>query len=310
MSHKEKIETETIDGGSEPETRFGKFIDAGVDESLSRIRSNYENRKNPLENLTFHNTAHTKTVIRRVDKILEAVDADPTTRSIGKLCAGFHDAVQNWKDKVTENGYVMRDRSSFPNEEDSFKMARGYMAGVNEREGEKIFTEEDISLCEEAIMATKASGPGSWDGEHNTVVQPNLGEKSSLVACALALADIGAAGMDGGAQYVYEGNALFREENLDILGAMSEPGKIAAIPDAEKESFKKRMLNWSNMQIKFAEGRKARFEAEIAGLSDDAKDAVRKLFNKFDESIEAAKKKADGRKSMSFEELARDFGYE
>lgn len=309
---KKKLETrtvETVGGVVESGTRFDKFIDTGVEKSLKQIRSNYEDRKNPLENLAFHNSLHTKTIMRRVDKILEVLGADSRTRSNGKLYAGFHDPVQNWKAATTKEGYIRRDRAPFPNEEDSFKMARDYMRGVNVKEEEKIFAEEDIALSEEAIMATKASGPGSWDPERQTIVQPNLNERSSLTARALALADIGGAGMDGGAQYVFEGSTLFREENLDILEALSDAEKSETLTDEQKENFKKRMLAWSNFQPVFAEGRKARFEIEIGGLPEEAKEALRKLFNKFDESINAAKKKAEERKLMTFEELAGDFGY-
>lgn len=37
--------------------------------------------------------------------------------------------------------------------------------------------------------------------------------------------------------------------------------------------------------------------------------AVNALFNKFDESIQAAQERAEKRKIMSFEELAEDMGY-
>lgn len=201
---------------------------------LAHIRSNYENRKNPLENLSFHNVAHTKTVMRRVDKTLEVLGANRRTMGRAKLYAGFHDSVQNWKTKNNEKGFAMRDRSPFPNEEDSFKMAREYMEGINKQEDEEIFTSEDIEHGEKAIMATKASGPGSWDTKRDTIVQSNLQEDSPLEARALALADIGGAGMDGGAQYVFEGSALFREDNLDILESLGDPEKTAALTDEQK----------------------------------------------------------------------------
>ncbi|MBU6500476.1 MAG: hypothetical protein KGJ89_01430 [Patescibacteria group bacterium] len=289
---------------------FDKFVEGGIEISLAHIRDNYENRKNPLENLAFHNTGHTKTIVRRVDKILEALGADTRTRSLGRLFAGGHDTVQNWEAKTAENGNIVRDRSPFPNERDSFRMIGDYMEAVNKNEGREIFTEEDIALGDEAIMATKASGPGSWDSERGTVIQQNLNEKSSLLARVLALADIGGAGMDGGKQFIYEGNTFFREDNLDILDVMSHAEKLSALTDEQKESLRKRMISWGVSQQKFAEGRMARFEMEIAGLTEKEKDVLRKeIFNKFDNSIEAVKNKASERESMGFEELARDFGY-
>ena len=183
------------------------------------------------------------------------------------MAGAFHDLIQNWEEKEIPSGSIQRSKFAGKNEEESFALAAKFMDETNEKEGEIIFTDEDKKETREAIFATI---PG-WDREHSTVSQDLLGPESSLVARALALADLGAAGMDGPAQYIFEGNALFREENLDILNVMSDPEKRAALTEEQKESFRKRMLGWSNFQPKFADRRKARFEMEIAGLPEGAK---------------------------------------
>jgi hypothetical protein len=287
---------------AETENDIERFVDTGVERALLFIKDKYENQANPIDNLDFHNSRHTKGVIERVDVILEALGANKRTKQDGRLASANHDTIQDWKPDQKPDGSIIRKRDVGGNENASAKIAEDYMDEVNKKEGKIVFIEDDKKLVRDGIIVTK---PG-WDQERSTVKQDGLNEKSADVVRALALADLGAAGMDGPAQYIYEGNALFREENIDVLLAMQEPEKLT---DEQKENFRKRMLDWSNFQPKFADGRKARFEMEIAGLPEGGKEKLRKLFNKFDESVDAARNKAKERESMTLEELAKDFGY-
>lgn len=307
MNFEENSQQSNMEFGNVAPAEMGneleKFADAGVEKALNSVRSRFENQENPLNNLAFHNSGHTKRVIGRTDALLEAMGASADVRAVGELGAAFHDTVQEWEAKPNPDGSISRKRFHKQNEETSVREAQSYMDEVNKNEGRIVFGEDHKKMVEDGILATIATG---WDKEHSTVAQPNLKEESPLLAKALALADIGGAGMDGPAQYIYEGSALFREENLDILSAMQKPEKLT---DEQKENFRKRMLAWSKFQPKFAEGRKARFEMEIAGLPPAAQEKIRQIFNKFDASIRAAQDKASQRESMNFEELARDFGY-
>jgi hypothetical protein len=81
------------------------------------------------------------------------------------------------------------------------------------------------------------------------------------------------------------------------------------LSDAQKEYFRKRMLGWSKFQPKFAAGRKARLETELEGLPETAAAEVRKLFDKFDATVEAASAVAARRENMTFEQMLADMGY-
>lgn len=143
--------------------------------------------------------------------------------------------------------------------------------------------------------------------ESNTVIQPNLTKDSSLIARAVALADMGSAGLDGAEALLADGDNFFREQNKDIRDASEN---IENLTGSQKEYYQGRMLAWSEFQPKFAQGRKNRLAQELEGIPETAKSAVRALFNKFNKSIQAAHKRAKKRKTMSFEELLKDMGYE
>lgn len=126
-------------------------------------------------------------------------------------------------------------------------------------------------------------------------------DSPQLVERAIALADIGTAGIDGPSKYLPEGDAIFREEQLDVVERLKDP--------VQREDMKKRMLEWSKIQIDFAQGRKARLDSELKGLSEEMANNVRKLFSRFDDSIEAAQLQYSVREKMTPEELAKSFGY-
>ena len=77
----------------------------------------------------------------------------------------------------------------------------------------------------------------------------------------------------------------------------------------QKQYYRKRMLAWTDFQPKFAQGRKQLLEQELEGIPETAKNQVLTLFNKFDQSIKAAQKRTEQRKTLSFERLLVDMGY-
>lgn len=294
----------------EKEVLFQQSIERGVEYALFLVRDRFEDTKNEKNKLPFHNSAHTKDVKERAVRIASAMHrADPTFFSeryigIATIAAVFHDTMQNWvENPVSENGYekIMRKRLSGDNERASAEEAVQYMNEANEERGE-IFTGEDKRAVYEAIMATV---PG-FDPEKRTVIQPSLTAESGIVARIVALADLGTAGMDGPEKFLPEGNALFREENLDILDALKSMEKIDT---SAKERYKKRMFRWTAFQAEFAAGRKALLEKELAGIPEAIKEAVRELFSAFDASIKASDVQTKRREKMPFEKLIADMGY-
>lgn len=290
---------------------FERNVARGAGEARMLIKERFESTPEEKNRLDFHNWPHTETIIGRVERILLAIQKIAprlvSERDLGRgeTAAAFHDTVQNWKENKIPDGEftrIMRKRYIRKNEKDSTNLATVFMDQVNtEAGGTDIFSKEDKKIVSEAIDATVPDF-----SPEKGVFQPNLKEDSLIVARALALADLGGAGMDGPEVFLKEGDALFREENLDIRSYID---RQEPINDSQKEYFRKRMLGWSKFQPVFATGRKNLFEDEIKGLPEEAKTAVRALFDKFDVSIEAAKQRAEKREKMSFEELAEDMGY-
>ncbi len=291
-------------------TLLDKYTKQGVEEALIIVKERFENRKDEVENMDFHNSQHTQRVVERVRRILLTMKdgGAPVTEkdiALGGLSAAFHDVMQEWEENKVQDGdfeKVTRKRFIKDNEEASANAALEFMEKANQEAGKKVFEEQDISAVKETIEVTV---PG-FDPDRKTVIQPNLNENSSFITRALALADIGAAGMGGYGEFGQEGDALFREENLDILNALKDPNKLTS---EQKEYFKGRMLAWSKFQSAFASGRKALLEKELSGLAPLVQDRVKDLFDKFDESIAGADATAVRREKMSFEELAEDMGY-
>lgn len=277
-----------------------KYAQRATEAALEKIQERFEKAANPENNLEYHRQDHTHAVLRRVEMILNTLKASLTDTALGKIAAAFHDTVQNWEEMQDANtGVLKRKRFAGKNETSSAEEASVFMNEVNQ-DGQNIFSEDDIKMVMEAIMVTV---PG-FNGK--TVIQPGLQKDSPLVVLAMALADLGAAGIDGAEQFLSEGDANFREENLDISRAIATGNPIA--PD-QTEKYRQRMLGWTKFQPVFAQGRQEAFENEISGLPDNQKESMRSLFNKFDESIKASQERIAKRESMTFEELVKDMGY-
>lgn len=287
------------------------YVKRGVEESLAKIKVFAEDIQPERNQLHFHRTKHTKDEYRRTELILSAVrkiEPDLVTKhliQIGLLAAGRHDDVQEWvEEKIPEGKHIklFRRRLFGHNERASIGEAVAFMNMVNKEAGVEIFSWNDKVLVTEAINVTIPS----FDPKMHTVVQPNLSEKTSIVARAVALADLGAAGLDGHKSFLYDGDAIFREENMDVFDASRSR---VAVSRQDKEYFRDRMIKWSGSQPKFAEGRRNMLRLELEGLSPRVKACIWSLFNKFSESIRMSKIVAAKRSKMTFENLLYEFGF-
>lgn len=307
---------------------LNEAVIAGTQAAIELLRERFEDTKEEKDRLPFHGADHSVGVAVRTKKILEAIErgapelVDERTVEIGQLAAVFHDSVQVWEPNPVQEGEytkVLRKRLASPaeaggalpggyagNEAASAGEAVAFFDRHNEQrraEGKPdVFTEEDKEVVRSAIDATIPS----FDFKALTVVQPRLNRDSAIITRAVALADLGEAGMNPEG-YLQGGDALFREENLDVLDAAKDPSKLS---EGQKDYMRKRMLGWSKFQPKFAAGRKAKLEEELAGLPEAAAAEVRALFGKFDDSVKAAEAVAARRENMTFEELLKDMGYE
>ncbi|MSU74175.1 hypothetical protein EXS57_00145 [Candidatus Kaiserbacteria bacterium] len=287
---------------------FEKAIEAGIEDALARLKARFENAQNPLDNLEYHNTFHTEDVMRRTRLILRAITKnDERLIRLGEFIAANHDTVQNY-DVVEENGKKMRKRRIEKNEQESAEQALTYLDTIDGQ----ILTPKERDIVEKAILATIPGFVVNKEERYATVVQPNLNEQSDILVRAVALADLGTAGMDGSEFFVLEGAANFREDGLDIAEALQNP---ATITEEKKQAYIQRMLMWSDFQPGFARGREKLLMKELTGLPDESQRAVAALFDKFYESIQGSQAKADMRRAKiesgdwTFEDLAHDFGY-
>ena len=210
------------------------LVSGGIARALTLVRSRYEGNEDPAYNLPFHCVVHTVGLLRRTGALLRAMGASEDEFHLGLLAAAFHDTVQNWAPLTTPDGRVLRKGFTGHNEADSAAEAVAWMCRAG------VFREEHYDLVSRAILATIPV----WDALHQTVSQPQLTHAAPLVVRAVALADLGIAGMDG-LPFLETGDQLFREENLDIDAALRRCSTRADLSEVVLEGYKARMLTWS-----------------------------------------------------------------
>ena len=308
----------SLEGPEREPLSYEQVVAQSEREALRRVRDRFERSPNARNNLDFHNTQHTEDVVRRTLLILQAMrkaeEASVPERALGlgRVAAAWHDAVQNYQvvevpaKEVPEEGVMklIGRRTSIANERESAEESIAYLKELAQRRGAGgALTSEDEQEVRDAIYVTVPE----YNANKGTIYQPFLRENSSLVARAVALADIGAAGMDGPKKFESEGNAVFREDNIDITEALA---KGDPLPQKQKEHFRLRMAAWGTVQINFAVGRKALIDEELQGLSEPMRRAVKYLFTTFDATIAAAQARASEMRDATFEDLARTLGYQ
>lgn len=341
-----------------PELLFKKYIKAGIEEGLSKVKRRFEKPKDSKDNFPFHNKEHSSDVPRRARKIIlaaygvteETIDTlSPAQRravELTELGGAWHDTIQNyiaeeqvfdpdkktwvssistieWDETLNSwkiNGQpwtalregkefrIFRKRFIGKNEAMSGEETVEFMQNANKQENQEIFSETERKAVKTAII--KGTTP-DFNPKLGTVFQKGLeelepGTMESDIATAIGMGDLGTAGMEKPEAFLSEGDALFREENLDILNNVNNP----TLPENVKEAYRKRMLGWTKFQPVFALGRKLKHESECERfIGEGAKERVKELFNNLDNSIEAAKIRTTTREKMTFDELAQDMGY-
>jgi hypothetical protein len=271
---------------------------SGIHHALTLIRTRYDCNEDPANDMSFHCAAHTVGVIRRTGTLLRAMQASAHDFHLGLLAAAFHDTVQNWASSARPDGRVLRGRFAGRNELDSAAEAVAWMRRAG------VFCEENFDLVTRAILGTIPD----WDVVHQTVSQPNLTHAAPVVVRAVALADLGIAGMDG-RPFLETGDRLFREENLDIDAALRRCPTRFGLGSTILEGYKARMLAWTRSQPAFARGSRALLEHDLGNLRGAAREAVRGLFCKFEAAITTAEEAVRVRESLSPWEVARAMGY-
>jgi hypothetical protein len=276
-----------------PEHELRKAERQVIDQAVALIRQRHESGRIP-DHMHYHNSEHTIGVVERAQAIGQALGMSDRQLLLTVIAAAYHDTVQRWVAMEGEGGVVTRKRLTGRDEVASAAEAAEAMAGLEIR-----FTPDEYGIVSSAIVGTI---PG-WDNEASTVCQPFLIEHP--VIRAVALADLGSAGMDP-VMYGRDGPALFAEENLDLMEVVMAAERVGEIPEASQQFYRARYLAWLKVQPGFARGRENRLDnGELDGLDPSAEARVRALFCRFEESVAVAEAAITAAQTLDFAPLMR-----
>jgi hypothetical protein len=268
--------------------------DAAALKARTIIAERYENKTKPYQ-LYFHVNSHTDVVCSRAVALCKAMELSDWEIVLAITAACFHDVAQKWSE-VYANGFLMRDRWIDESEAASAEEAFDFMSSVHDVQ----FMPQDMEIVGAAIIATIPR----WSEEHQTTIQPYLDNESHRVVRAVALADLGSAGMDPD-RFLQEGPLLFAENNIGIMQELADV-KVVSDLDLKRQSvLREHYVAWLESQVAFAKGRKALLDSELDGLDLKAKAKIKALFCHFDESIALAEAAVTQAMTIDFVQLMR-----
>ncbi|MEL7356103.1 MAG: hypothetical protein AAFN40_06040 [Cyanobacteria bacterium J06560_6] len=278
---------------------FETALQITIDFALDTFKQQIETQQ-----LYYHGIEHVEGVARRARLIFDTVipfyqqagyvpDIPwDRQRDLLQLSAIAHDMLQIFLPQSSV--HTSRQRQSGHSEKATIDRLLTFIEQINQSKAQTAnatevalpaFTVADIALLQEAVEATVCQ----YDPADGSIYQPLLysqhrGDRAlSLVARAVALADLGTLGIEGMTAYQREGCLLLLEENLDILpfchyeSALGESGMNKSVsnkPVSNKpgfdekftENLRQRLLKRARFDVSFAKGRLARLDAELEGL--------------------------------------------
>lgn len=246
-------------------------------------------REIATKQLYYHTREHIKNVQHRANVIFQAIypswkasledktSSDYLARMhlLLELSAVAHDMVQVFIPQTQP--YTSRRREAGVSETLTIQKLLDYIQGLNQQLQEHHvdesarFTDADLSILQEAIATTICT----YDPSEQAIYQPalyNSDKPISPVARILALADIGALGMEGIASYNQEGSLLFLEENPDIIPLLLN-NKVEALASGNLELYeniRQRLLKRARFQVNFAKSRLNRCVRELEDLPGES----------------------------------------
>lgn len=225
--------------------------------------------------LYYHTRDHIAQVQRRSQLIYAAIQSDLDADAIDQierlldLCVIAHDMVQVFE--AQPQPHIARSRSIGVSETSTLERLLNYL----DLHCSALLTEGDRVVIQSAINATICI----YDVKEQSIYQPALAQPDlPIVARILALADLGALGIDGIAMYNREGSLLFLEENLDVVPLL-QSGAINHLETSNSslaENIRQRLLKRCRFQVNLAKSRLARFEQEIEAFPKGAIDKLRR----------------------------------
>ena len=249
--------------------------------------------------LYYHNFDHALAVERRAIYILQAIkpvllkenSLEQLSRleSLISVCGLAHDMVQIFES--TPPNQSRKRRSGLSETESAEKVIR-YIARLNQAlAAEKLdssfqFSEEEQQLIRDGIIATicvpdpQGSKSNTFSGQ--SIYQPylyDIQQETSIVGRIIALADLGALGIDGTEEYISDGILIFLEDNPHLIELVLNCDRLndldRHLSHRQNSELKTKLLTMTRFTIDFARERLARFEPEIAGFSPPIRQIIR-----------------------------------
>ena len=300
-----------------------------IAESIAQIKTfalQELDREIVQKQLYYHTRDHINNVQRRADQIFAAVcpylsaSNQETALDLSRLkllldlCAVAHDMVQMFIAPAPK--HAPRQRQPGVSEMATIEQLLDYINQLNQLlsnpKSPARLTDEDIEIVRDAISATICA----YDSTEQAIYQPDLynpNKSLSPVARILALADIGALGIDGVEVYHQEGSLIVLEENLDLIPLILD-GTIYSLKSNNFELYQniqKRLLNRCRFQVNFAKSRAARLEREIADFPEGASSTLHEVFKYLNPTtIAEVEAKTPTDESATLEVLLQFFEFE
>lgn len=289
--------------------------------------------------LYYHNLNHALAVKRRANSIFQAIKPILTenhspqelTRleSLIGICGLAHDMVQIFEPTLPN---LTRKRLSGSSELQTANKLLRYIQNLNqsltqalqteELDSSLLFSDREQQIIRDAIMATicirdpqGSKAAASWSP--HAIYQPYLYDaqnKISIVGSIIALADLGALGMDGVEAYIQDGILVFLEDNphlkeLVINCHFPSDRLNPSEQDTTRELTRVKLLAMSRFIVDLAYERRARFEQEIAGFIPQMRQILRNQVFIYlnQESINQVKSLVPNQSSANLSELINFF---
>src|SRR3989344_1936187 len=285
----------------------------GIEHALGEISRRYGRDCNPGQSCEFSFVAgQTIGTFLRAGKLAEAMVLSGPEVSLVRLAAAFSSIAQVWEEDRMPDGEIFCIIDFVKSKQASVDELEQWLRGKNP----KGLGGSQKALLREAIMATVVDVDSG-----GALFQPNLQDDSHPVVLAVALADLGSAGMDG-AGFVFDAKPKFRDANIDILNAIKKAnlqkeipaelrnsnggngfksdcsqGKHEAsisairkwnkqkeIPPQKQKEYKERIFSYLEDLIEYVDSRRMRLEVELGDLGDKQKAQVRPLFCGFEDA--------------------------
>lgn len=272
----------------------------------------------------FHNGSHSDAVTKRVQILCSRVNANVSERfylsaqeqNESIISGANHDLVQNNKIETRADGTQKRLYATGENEKCSIEETLNQM--------QKIISDQSTNFITQSIEATI---PKAFLINISTISQQL--NRHSWKTNLVAMADLGAAGMEP-KHFLFEGDAFLLESKPYIHKIFKTYYDGYNISKKMKQLVIQDIQSNDEFQIKMAEGEKQIFlygytgpafdiqtnallqvniSSNLRYFPDEVQQVLKEIFLGFDEAIVYCKQRQQLRKNMTFEELAKHFGF-